>query len=99
MSDSGLGRDQWTVPFEDITLILKLFFIFITFYVATVWLTKLSILLLYLRLFPDTRLRLIAKTGIVLCSIICFAFTVVCLLQCSPISFAWTFWDHHHAGR
>lgn len=61
--------------------------------------TKISILLLYLRLFPDEKFRLIVKIGVAFCSLACFLFTITCLLQCSPISFRWTFWDYHHEGE
>ena len=63
-------------------------------------LTKISILLLYLRLFPETEkwfraacLGLISVSGI---TVIPSYFTI--LFQCDPIAFAWLRWDRNHPG-
>lgn len=68
-------------------------------YILLTWLTKISILLLYLRLFPDQTFRKIVKTIIVLCCISATSFFVACILRCFPVDYAWKFWDHEHEGR
>ncbi|KAM0720860.1 hypothetical protein Q7P37_003145 [Cladosporium fusiforme] len=54
MINTGLGRDIWTVPFDNITLMFKYFYINQYIYQAIIALTKISIVLLYLRIFPKT---------------------------------------------
>ena len=78
---------------------MKNFAILTYFYILVAWLTKISILLLYLRLFPDHIFRLIAKIALVFCCLAGFAFFWACLLQCAPISLIWTFWDGEHKGK
>lgn len=99
MSESGLGRDVWTLPFDNVTLTMLRFSILTYIYILVGWLTKVSILLLYLRLFPDHTFRILVKIGLVFCSLAGFSFFWACLLQCSPISLSWTFWDGEHKGK
>ncbi|KAL4943083.1 hypothetical protein BDV06DRAFT_211360 [Aspergillus oleicola] len=95
----GLGKDLWFIPFDNITSILHLYYTVETLYVASIALSKMSMLLLYLRLFPYSKLRLIVK--------LIFAFTtvwgVVILLAnvfaCQPISYFWNMWDGEHEGK
>lgn len=99
MSYSGLGRDTWTITFDNITLTLEYFQVLTLSYILAGSFTKVSILLLYLRLFPDQLFRRVAWAGVGLCSFIGFAFFWTCLFQCWPISTIWTFWDGEHLGR
>lgn len=101
VSYTGLGRDTWTVPFHDITLTLKYFQILTLFYILAGSFTKVSILLLYLRLFPDQLFRRVSAVGVVVCSFAGFAFFWACLFQCWPVSTTWTFWDGEpqHRGK
>ncbi|KAL2808665.1 CFEM domain-containing protein [Aspergillus granulosus] len=57
LRDYGLGKDIWTIPFDDIRQTLKLFFIEEALYCICVALIKISMLLLYLRLFPNSGIR------------------------------------------
>lgn len=68
-------------------------------YILLAWSTKISILLLYLRLFPDHTFRRVVKVTVVLCCITGISFCVACIFRCHPIDFAWTFWDNEHKGR
>ncbi|GAB7328597.1 hypothetical protein MBLNU13_g00542t2 [Cladosporium sp. NU13] len=52
MAKNGMGRDIWTVKPDDITLMLKHFYVTAFMYQATISMTKISIILLYLRIFP-----------------------------------------------
>ena len=58
-------------------------------YVITIGLIKISILLFYLQVFPTRsfRLRCWSVMGFVLAS--SFAFEIVTIFQCHPVSFAW----------
>lgn len=64
-----------------------------------IWLTKISILLLYLRLFPNEEFRRLAKVGLVICTVAGMSFLCASIFQCFPVSFNWTFWDGEHTGK
>ncbi|KAL4965977.1 uncharacterized protein BDV14DRAFT_199428 [Aspergillus stella-maris] len=97
-SERGLGKDIWLIAFDDITKFLQSFFAVEALYVVTVALTKISMLLLYLRLFPGERFRLASK--------VVLAFTIAwglgCLFAtiflCRPVSYFWHMWDGEHEG-
>ncbi|USW51178.1 hypothetical protein Slin15195_G044970 [Septoria linicola] len=82
MTHAGLGQDIWQLPFDNITKILHFFWIGEFLYVWIMTMTKISIVVLYLRVWgADTRQR---RDW--------FRF------ECNPISFAWTRWDKEHSG-
>ena len=99
LSYSGLGRNVWTLTPHDITKTLQLFTALEKVYIPCIWFTKISILLLYLRLFPDPKLRRNIKIGLGLCSVTVFALFWACVFKCWPISFAWNYWDGEHKGK
>jgi hypothetical protein len=94
----GLGQDIWMLSADEISNVLFYFFIEEFLYTFQVVFTKISIILLYLRIFPKDSFRiqcwvLIGTTA---------AFGVSCvlsaLLLCRPISYNWTSWDGQHPG-
>ncbi|KAK2803990.1 hypothetical protein FQN50_006796 [Emmonsiellopsis sp. PD_5] len=95
----GLGKDIWTIEFQNITKLLYIFYIQEFLYVSAIAITKLAFLFFYASIFPTAhKMRwLIKGTGVVT---ICYG--VGCLFafafQCSPISFNWNGWDGEHAG-
>jgi hypothetical protein len=78
---------------------LKIFYYTELLYLASIALTKISILLFYLRIFPDKGLRRAIWATIVACGVYLIIFVLVTALQCIPISLAWTRWDGEHEGR
>ncbi|KAI1505266.1 hypothetical protein F5X99DRAFT_430529 [Biscogniauxia marginata] len=93
LTQHGLGLDIWNVPFDDITEILHIYFFDEMIYIAALSLTKVSILLFYLKLFPKRSFRIC--TWFLIAANIIYALTYVFLLifQCNPIQGAWLFWD------
>jgi hypothetical protein len=101
----GFGKHFWDVPPKNIILLRKvrilirlfnvtsllsqLYYISQIFYVTVQSLAKVSILLLYLRIFPAKRFRLI--TNIALGWMVCrtLAFIGVLILQCIPVELSW----------
>ncbi len=59
---------------------------------------QISLVMTYLRIFPQQTFSTIAY--IVIAINICYsiAFVIVTVVQCSPISYAWTRWDGEHEG-
>ncbi|KAL5339152.1 CFEM domain-containing protein [Aspergillus crustosus] len=98
LKDYGLGRDIWTVPFDDIRMTLKLFFIEEELYCICIAIVKLSMLLLYLRLFPTKPLRTAIFTFITLTALWGASAFFVLLFSCNPISHYWNMWDGEHEG-
>ncbi|KAL6234812.1 hypothetical protein BDW75DRAFT_230815 [Aspergillus navahoensis] len=99
LKDTGLGKDIWTVPFDDIRRTLKLFFIEEELYCICIALVKWSMLMLYLRLFPNRGLR-IAVFVTLTCTLLWGAGAFFILLfSCRPISHYWNSWDGEHEGR
>lgn len=68
-------------------------------YITGTGLTKLSILLFYLRIFPNKSLRRNTYIMIAFCGAALVAFFFAVLFQCTPISAAWTFWDKQRGGH
>lgn len=68
-------------------------------YLAATGLTKIAILLFYLRIFPQKQLRHTIYVTVALC----VAYTIACVtasgLQCLPIHYAWDRWDGENNGK
>ncbi|KAL4913987.1 hypothetical protein BDW62DRAFT_205035 [Aspergillus aurantiobrunneus] len=95
----GLGQDIWNLPFDNITKILYLFNVAITIYPPCMALTKLSMLSLYLRLFPGEKTRLATKLLIAFTVTWGTAFTLATIWPCLPRSYTWLKWDGEHQGH
>ncbi|KAL2843419.1 hypothetical protein BJX68DRAFT_257454 [Aspergillus pseudodeflectus] len=95
----GLGKDIWFVPFDNITKILLLYFCIEVLYISSIALSKISMLLLFLRLFPDQTFR--RATYFVLAVAFCWGVRTVLaiIFSCKPISHFWHMWDGEHQGK
>ncbi|KAI1624450.1 hypothetical protein EDD37DRAFT_609445 [Exophiala viscosa] len=92
----GYGRPMVTMTPDQASLALKCFFLLQIFYKLTINCTKVSILLLYLRIFTDRAwFGRICRGLIVLVLCACVSFTIATILQCDPIAGAWTRWTTH----
>ena len=79
----------------------QLFFVLEFVYIGILALTKISILLLYLRIFPSTvstwfRYSCFAMIGINTAYMVAFWFSI--LFECDPIGHVWKVWDGEHQG-
>ncbi|OHW97967.1 CFEM domain-containing protein [Colletotrichum incanum] len=95
----GLGKDIWSVPPENITQILLLFFVEELLYAFVVAVTKLSILLFYLRLFNEPWFRMFCYVMLGLTTAYGLGQMLVIALICTPVSYNWTRWDGQHSGQ
>ncbi|KAK8043153.1 hypothetical protein PG994_013636 [Apiospora phragmitis] len=89
MIANGLGKHMQMVPPETLTEFFKLLLGFECVYVTGVMLVKLSVLAMYLRIFPSRNFKYGAWFigGIVVAWWI--AIVLVCIFQCWPIPKAW----------
>ncbi|KAF2634256.1 hypothetical protein P280DRAFT_485620 [Massarina eburnea CBS 473.64] len=99
LADYGLGRDIWTVPFDKITTILHIYYFDEMFYLSSLALTKCSILLFYLRIFPNQNFRRIVYATLAVCALYIPGFVIATIVQCMPIRYAWEHWDGEHNGK
>jgi fatty-acid desaturase len=82
-----------------ICVLFQIFYYTELLYLASVALTKISILLFYLRIFPQKSLRKIIYFTIGLCIAYMIAFVLATALQCIPVRIAWEHWDGEHHGK
>ncbi|KAJ4299262.1 hypothetical protein N0V90_004506 [Kalmusia sp. IMI 367209] len=99
LANDGLGRDIWTVPFDNITKILHIYYFDEALYLSSIALTKISILLFYLRIFPNPRFRRLVYVVIAYCVGYVLGTVLALIFQCKPLNLAWTRWDGEHPGK
>ncbi|KAF7179935.1 hypothetical protein CNMCM7691_008987 [Aspergillus felis] len=93
LADLGLGKDMWTVPPDNITHILYIYFYDELVYLSIIPLTKISICLFYLRVFPARHFRIMTYVVIGLNAGYLIVFILISVFQCRPIKGAWLRWD------
>ncbi|KAH7411240.1 hypothetical protein BKA64DRAFT_377076 [Cadophora sp. MPI-SDFR-AT-0126] len=85
----GLGKHIWNIPAENSQQLQLLYFIATIIYVLVQNLAKLSILLLYLRIFPGAKFRVVTKCAIIWQLIHTIIYISILIFQCSPVQSAW----------
>lgn len=96
---NGIGRDAWTVSFDQITTFIRFFSIMEIIYFLDMAIIKLALLFFYLRIFLSTNTRRLLIATIVFNSLLGIAFFFVAIFQCNPINYAWEKWDGEHEGQ
>ncbi|KAI8669647.1 CFEM domain-containing protein [Fusarium keratoplasticum] len=99
ISRVGLGKDIWNVHPDDITDFLYFFFWDELLYLGVLPVTKISILLFYLKVFPGKNIRLGCWILIGLNVAYFIAFELVSIFQCTPIEGAWRAWDKEFPAK
>jgi len=93
----GLGMHVWNLPlpFDNVISLVKncvqLMYVAHVFYAAGTAFTKLSIIVSYLRIFPDETLRRILYATAAVCTGIGISAIFVTIFQCHPVQTAWDF--------
>ncbi|PPJ57677.1 hypothetical protein CBER1_00129 [Cercospora berteroae] len=88
----GSGRDVWTVPVDNLEPFALWFFVGQPLYVMVTYLSKLSLVFLYLRIWREESMSSfritcwIVATSLIMCTIGC---VLACIFPCQPISYAW----------
>ncbi|CAL3969420.1 unnamed protein product [Diplocarpon coronariae] len=95
----GLGSDIWTVSFDNITQILKIFWISEIVYFIAISLLKISFLLFFLRIFTDNRFRKAVCVLVVINILVAVLFVTTLCTTCRPASYIWYQWDGEHPGK
>lgn len=95
---NGLGQDIWTLNPQQITNVVKFFYMMAWLYFLQTALLKLSFISFYMRIFPALRIRRLLWGTFLLTALWGFAFVITSIFQCRPISYFWTNWDGMHVG-
>ncbi|KAJ4285995.1 hypothetical protein N0V88_008182 [Collariella sp. IMI 366227] len=100
--DLGQGETIYFVPFDNVTIILKIFFGEMLLYTVTRFFVRASIILFYLRVFPpksDNKLGRILLYTFIFNIVYNVSFLLAVIFQCKPISDFWTQWSGEHEGH
>jgi hypothetical protein len=95
----GLGRDIWTLEPDEITKMLRFFYVMAPLYFTQLTLLKLTLLFFYIRVFPAANVQRILWATVIFVVAWGFAFVVVAIFQCHPIHYFWNKWDGMHKGH
>ncbi|KAK2616620.1 hypothetical protein QQS21_000443 [Conoideocrella luteorostrata] len=99
VAPNGMGRDTWTLTYENITEFGRFFYILEIIYFIEVALSKITILLFYIRIFPTTEVRRVLWGTVAFTVLFGMAFTFSAVFQCAPIAYYWLKWDGTHQGH
>jgi hypothetical protein len=95
---NGLGRDTWTLGFDQVTAFGKYFYWVEILYFAQLSVLKLAFLFFYKRIFPGRTIQKLIWATILFNILYGISFVIVAVFQCRPISYYWTTWDGEHTG-
>lgn len=101
MTHHGMGKDIWTIDPDDLTVMLKLFYVEQWIYQLVIIATKISIVFLYLRIFPSNSSRRFAYVSwAVIAGLLAYlvGFWIYYAVECRPLSYFWYQWDGEHEG-
>ncbi|KAL1794978.1 hypothetical protein ACET3X_006794 [Alternaria dauci] len=96
---NGLGRDVWTVSFEQITNFVRYLYALEILYFIQIALLKLTLLFFFLRIFPAPMIRRLLWATVAFNCLNGVAFIFAAIFQCRPISFYWTNWDKERSEQ
>jgi hypothetical protein len=96
---NGMGRDIWTVPFDQITEFTRWFYVMENLYFADLTLIKLTMLAFFLRIFPARNVRRTIWFTIVFTSLWGAGTLLTGVFQCTPIRYNWLRWNGEHEGK
>lgn len=99
LAHEGLGRDIWTIPFHNITMVLLYMWVMELLYVFYLQLIKLAFLFFYMRLFQSGRIISVIYVAIAVIVLTSVIFTFCSAFQCDPVNFYWNEWDGEHRGQ
>jgi hypothetical protein len=94
----GLGQDIWTLTPEEITKMLRYFYVMASLYFTQVTLLKLTLTFFYIRVFPSTGVQRLLWGTVMFVALWGFTFVLTAIFQCRPIHYFWMKWDGLHQG-
>jgi hypothetical protein len=98
MGPNGIGRDSWTLSFEQLYNFGRFFYVEQFLYYWQIAMVKLAMLAFFLPIFPGRTVRRVLWGTIAFTVLYGLVFLGVTIFTCSPISYFWTRWDQEHTG-
>ncbi|KAL2142497.1 hypothetical protein VTI28DRAFT_1099 [Corynascus sepedonium] len=98
----GQSLDIWFVSPDNITMVLKLFFVDMLLYTVTRFFVRTSVILFYLRVFPpkpDNKLGRILQYTMAFNVVYNVSFLFAVAFQCTPVEDFWRQWEGNHEGH
>lgn len=95
----GLGQHIWTLAPNEITTMLKYFFVMTALYFTQIALLKLCLLLFYIRVFPSQGVRRLLWATVIFVVAWGITFVVAGIFQCTPVRYFWIKWDGLQEGH
>ncbi|KAK1996829.1 CFEM domain-containing protein [Colletotrichum falcatum] len=99
ITEAGSGRDVWTLTPDQISRVLLIVYIFNLLYTTCLSLIKASLILMYLRIFPDQTVRKVLWGTLAANGLIWAGFLGPTVFVCRPISFFWDGWAKESEGE
>ncbi|PVI07773.1 hypothetical protein DM02DRAFT_637636 [Periconia macrospinosa] len=94
----GLGQDIWVLRPDQITDMLRAFYVMACVYFAEAALLKLCLLFFFIRVFESRGIRRLLWGTIAFVTIWGALYCFIAIFQCRPISYFWKNWDGLHRG-
>lgn len=91
-----MGSDMWSVPHENITTIFLYTYITMPLYSIARLVSRISILLFYMRIFDKTPGRRLRICVLVFDIITGLGLSILVAIPCRPVGFFWVRWDREH---
>ncbi|KAL3478464.1 hypothetical protein BJX99DRAFT_256361 [Aspergillus californicus] len=98
MAKDGYGKDIWSLPFDNITRIVKLTWVLQLLYIPALAATKMAFLCLYLRIFPSAGIRRAIWVLIAINTLYFLSYFLATAFNCLPVSYIWTRWTGETEG-
>ncbi|KAH7329579.1 hypothetical protein B0I35DRAFT_474161 [Stachybotrys elegans] len=93
MVANGLGRDVWTVPFDEITRFGGFFQAMAVLYFAQIMMIKLTLLFFLLRIFPKHMTRNVILGTMLFNIVFGLTFVITAIFQCLPVGYFARRWE------
>jgi hypothetical protein len=97
--EHGLGQHIWALRPEEITTMLKYFYVMAALYFTQTALLKLCLVFFYIRVFPTASVQRLLWGTVIFVGAWGFTFVLAGIFQCQPIHFFWQHWDGLHEGH
>ncbi|KAK0621961.1 hypothetical protein B0T17DRAFT_642347 [Bombardia bombarda] len=95
---NGFGKDIWTLPFESVTRFVLASYILGILYFLLLALIKMSLLFMYLQIFPERAVQRLLWGTIAFNAVFALVIELLFIFQCRPIPYAWLGWDGESEG-
>ncbi|KAL4864059.1 hypothetical protein BDV12DRAFT_189228 [Aspergillus spectabilis] len=98
VAKDGYGKDIWSLPFDNITRIVKFTWVLQILYIPALAATKMAFLCLYLRIFPSLGIRRAIWVLIAINTVYFLSYFFATAFNCLPVSYIWTRWTGETEG-